>query len=57
MGIFTGNALKLIAAVLMLVDHVGVIFFPDTLLFRIIGRPALPIFSFFIAEGYAHAAR
>ena len=51
MGIFTGNALKLIAAVLMLVDHVGVIFFPDTLLFRIIGRPALPIFSFFIAEG------
>lgn len=51
MAIFTGNALKLIAAVLMLVDHIGLLFFPEALIFRIIGRSALPIFAFCIAEG------
>ena len=51
MAIFSGNALKLIAAALMLIDHVGLIFFPDNMVFRMIGRPALPIFAFFIAEG------
>lgn len=47
----SGNALKLIAAALMVIDHVGLIFFRDNMVFRMIGRPALPIFAFFIAEG------
>lgn len=47
----SGNALKLLAAVLMVVDHVGVIFFPEVLLFRQIGRLSMPIFAYFIAEG------
>lgn len=47
----TGNALKLIAAALMVVDHVGVMFFPRVMLLRIIGRLAFPIFAFMIAEG------
>lgn len=51
MGVFSGNALKLIAAVLMVVDHGGLLFFPDVEIFRIIGRLAMPIFAFFIAEG------
>ena len=51
MAILSGNALKLVAAVLMVVDHVGLMFFPQVRLFRIIGRLALPIFAFFIAEG------
>ena len=51
MAVFTGNFLKCVAAVLMLIDHVGVMFFPDALILRILGRPALPIFAFFIAEG------
>ena len=50
-GILSGNALKIIAALSMLIDHIGVIFFPQMKMFRIIGRIALPIFSFMIAEG------
>ena len=47
----SGNALKLIAALAMLVDHIGLIFFPRYSIFRIIGRLAFPIFAFMIAEG------
>ncbi len=47
----SGNALKLIAAASMLLDHIGVMLFPEILLFRILGRLAFPIFAFFIAEG------
>ena len=47
----SGNALKLIAAAAMVADHVGLIFFPQYIIFRIIGRLAFPIFAFFIAEG------
>ncbi|MBQ9079801.1 MAG: hypothetical protein IJY27_01900 [Clostridia bacterium] len=52
----SGNALKYIAALSMLIDHIGVIFFPDSDILRIIGRLALPIFAFMIAEGcrYTH---
>ncbi|MBE6978549.1 MAG: hypothetical protein E7438_08000 [Ruminococcaceae bacterium] len=49
--IFSGNALKCIAATTMVVDHIGVLFFPYEALFRIIGRLAFPIFAFMIAEG------
>lgn len=35
----------------MLVDHIGYIIFPDVLIFRLIGRIAMPIFAFFIGEG------
>lgn len=47
----SGNALKLIAAAAMAVDHIGLMFFPANLAFRIIGRLAFPIFAFMIAEG------
>lgn len=47
----SGNALKVIAATTMVVDHIGVVFFPYMALFRIIGRLAFPIFAFMIAEG------
>ena len=35
----------------MLVDHFGLIFFPSTAIFRIIGRLSFPLFAFMIAEG------
>jgi len=47
----TGNQLKIIALISMTCDHVGLQLFPDVLLLRIIGRLALPIFAYMIAEG------
>jgi len=47
----SGNALKLIAIVLMTIDHIGVQLLPNILLLRIIGRLAFPIFAYMIAEG------
>ena len=43
--------LQIIAMVTMLIDHMGIVFFPELPLLRIIGRLAFPIFAFFIAEG------
>ena len=47
----TGNALKILAAIFMTIDHIGVILFPRVLFLRIIGRLAMPIYAFMIAEG------
>ena len=52
--ILDGTALKLIAVTAMIPDHVGDNFFPDQIWMRIIGRMALPIFAFCIAEGFSH---
>ena len=46
-----GNMLKIIAAVSMLLDHIGVILYPRVHEFRYLGRIAFPIFAFLIAEG------
>ena len=50
-SLISGNALKIIAAISMLIDHAGLMFFPDDEIWRIIGRLALPIYAFMIAEG------
>ncbi len=47
-------ALKIIAIVSMLIDHVGAVLLPNVIELRYIGRLAFPIFCFLIAEGYAH---
>ena len=47
----SGNALKIIAAITMIIDHIGVVFFPRVAILRIIGRISFPIFAFMIAEG------
>lgn len=49
--ILSGNTLKLFACACMLVDHIGMILFPHITILRVIGRLAMPIFAFFIAEG------
>ena len=53
-GFLSGTALKLIAMVCMVFDHVGDIFFPSAVWMRVIGRVAMPIFAFCIAEGCSH---
>lgn len=52
--ILDGTALKLIAMVSMIFDHVGDNFFPGQTWMRIIGRIAMPIFAFCVAEGFLH---
>ncbi len=52
--VLDGTALKLIAMVSMVFDHVGDNFFPEQTWMRVIGRIALPIFAFCVAEGFCH---
>lgn len=52
--ILDGTTLKIIAMISMVFDHVGDMFFPGVMWLRMIGRLAMPIFSFCIAEGFAH---
>lgn len=47
-------ALQWIALITMTLDHIGLYFFPNQILFRIIGRIAMPIFVFTLAEGFIH---
>lgn len=54
-----GTQLKLLAAFLMVVDHMGLVLFPQYIIFRIIGRLSFPIFCFTLAEGfyYTHSMK
>ena len=45
------DLLKLVAICSMIIDHIGLFFFPQYVMFRIIGRLAFPIFAFLI--GYS----
>ena len=46
--------LKTIALVSMTIDHIGILFFPGVMIFRILGRLAMPIFAYQIAVGCRH---
>lgn len=52
----TGNQLKLIAMITMTIDHIGAYLLPQWRFLRIIGRLAMPIYAYMIAEGchYTH---
>lgn len=50
-AILNSNTLKIIAAVSMVFDHIGVLFFPYSVFWRFVGRIAFPIFAFMISEG------
>ena len=40
------NGLKFLGAFLMVIDHIGMLFFPSQQIWRIIGRLAMPLFAF-----------
>src|SRR5690606_27382742 len=48
--------LKMIALTTMIIDHTGIVFFPDDMHLRIIGRIAFILYAFMLAEG-AHYTR
>ena len=52
--VLDGTVLKIIAMISMVFDHVGDLFFPSLMWPRMIGRLAMPLFSFCMAEGFAH---
>ena len=46
-----GNVIKILAAVLMTIDHVGLVFWPQNQVLFAVGRLSMPLFAFMIAEG------
>lgn len=44
--------IRAIALLSMVIDHIGLIFFEDIELFRIIGRVAFPVYLYMCVEGY-----
>jgi hypothetical protein len=47
----TSFHLKLIAAICMVIDHIGAVFYPEDMLFRVIGRLSFPLFAWLLAQG------
>lgn len=52
----TSFELKIIAMVAMIIDHVGLIFFPHLVFMRDIGRLSFPLFAFLLSEGYYYTS-
>ncbi|MGH4119614.1 TraX family protein [Clostridium sp.] len=48
----TTSMLKVIAILLMLIDHTGAVIFPEVTILRLIGRLSFPIFAYLIVVGY-----
>jgi hypothetical protein len=46
--------IKLIAVIAMLIDHIGLWFFPEITTLRIIGRISFPLFAWLVANGVYH---
>lgn len=48
------TSLQLAAILLMLIDHVGLFFFPDVVILRLIGRLCFPIYAYLVASSLKH---
>lgn len=47
---------KLLAVILMVVDHMGYFLWPSVGILRIVGRLSFPLFAFLIVKGYAYTS-
>lgn len=50
----SGFQLKLLAMLTMLIDHTGMVLFPELTWMRVVGRLAFPLYCFLLAEGAVH---
>ena len=49
--------IKLFALITMLIDHIGVIIFKDVIIFRLIGRLAMPLYAYCTARGFYYSKK
>jgi len=45
-----------IAMLTMLIDHIGAVWFPDQVAYRIIGRIAFPIYAYYVVQGMSRTS-
>ncbi len=50
------DALKAFGILVMTIDHIGFVFFPQITFLRVIGRLAFPIFAWYLSQGYIHTS-
>jgi hypothetical protein len=50
------DALKVIAIFSMIIDHIGLVLFPDEAIFRYIGRLAFPLFAYHVSIGIEYTS-
>lgn len=48
------ETIKWLAILFMVIDHIGLIFFPEDLTWRFVGRLAFPLFAFQLAIGFSY---
>ncbi len=48
--------MQLLAIITMLIDHIGIVFYPDQPLFRLIGRIAFPLYAYGIVAGLRYTS-
>lgn len=49
--------IKLIAAITMLIDHIGAILFTEYAVLRLIGRVSMPLFGYCVARGFYYSEK
>lgn len=46
--------MQALAMFTMLIDHIGIVFFSDSIIWRVLGRIAFPLYAWGIVQGYLH---